>query len=95
MSGRPGTAFTSKDGSKMSVAPTDQEAYDALNADIKTFEASLKKQEKKLKSKDKNAIKAANKEVKRLNDLIKARKDSKLTKRMVDLVGNFGLDPVR
>ncbi|MFL4472353.1 hypothetical protein ACERZ8_21645 [Tateyamaria armeniaca] len=95
VSGLPGTAFTNADGSKKSVAPTDQDDYDALNADIKAFEASLKKQDKKLKSKDKATVAAANKEVKRLNDLIKAKKDSKLTKRMKDLVGNFGLDPIR
>lgn len=95
VSGLPGTAFTAADGSKKSVVPTEQDAYDALNADLKAFEASLKKQEKKLKSKDKTAVKAANKEVKRLNDLIKQTKDAKQTKKMAELIANFGLDPVR
>lgn len=95
VTGFPGTGFVGGDGNTKSVAPTEQDNYDALNADLKAFEALLKKQDKKLKSKDKATVAAANKEVKRLNDLIKASKDAKLTKRMKDLVGNFGLDPVR
>ena len=95
VSGLPGTAYTSEDGSKSSVKPNEQAKKDKLKKRIEAFESALKTLEPQLKTKDKKVLSVLNKQkAALLKDIISA-KDKAAGTKMKDLIMNYGLDPVR
>lgn len=95
VSGLPGTAFTDAEGKKSSVKPTEQKAYDALKKEFAALEKAIEKLGPQLKSKDPKVLALVNKKIKEMNVRMKEIKAEKETKKMKELIMNYGLDPVR
>ncbi|MEM9197413.1 MAG: hypothetical protein AAGD12_06120 [Pseudomonadota bacterium] len=93
--GMPGQARTGADGSKSSVKPTEQKAYDALKKEVKELDGLLKKAKGKLTAGDAKVKAAAQKKVDELAAKLKKAKAEKELKVMHELINSYGLDPVR
>ncbi|MEM7439062.1 MAG: hypothetical protein AAF393_05635 [Pseudomonadota bacterium] len=95
VTGNLGQGRVLEDGKSASVTPTGQDEYDELKTEVRQLVAAINGQQKKLKSGDPRAVASANRAIKVLTARAKKQNARKELNVIKELVGNYGLDPVR